>query len=192
MGARSRFHASSAGVSGDFYEILAQKLQASPAGHRVDVSPTTTSGGQHMSAIWVLAADSSHARFFSTDSPIGDLKEDKDLAQAESQLPEREMGTDRPGRSFDSAGQGRHAMEEPTSTKETAAREFARRIAERVEKGRQQNAFERLYIIAAPDFLGHLRDQLPDTCKNLVQDSIDKNVVKQDPASIRAQLPERL
>lgn len=145
-----------------------------------------------MSAIWILAADSSHARFFSADSPIGELHEHQDMAQAASQLPERAMGSDRPGRSFDSAGQGRHAMEEPTSTRETAAREFARSIVERLEKGRQQNAYERLYIIAAPDFLGHLRDQLPDTCKRLIEDSVDKNVVKQDVASIRGQLPERL
>ena len=145
-----------------------------------------------MNTIWVVVADSSHARCFHTVSPIGTLKEKWDITHEASRLAERALTTDRPGRTFDSVGGGRHAMEEPTGVHEATVRAFAREIAGRLDSARQRHAFERLYLIAAPDFLGHLREALSDSCRALLIDSIDKNVVKQDLQAIRAHLPERL
>ena len=60
------------------------------------------------------------------------------------------------------------------------------------EKGRTAHAFERLYVLAAPAFLGMLRKHQPDTLRALIKDEIATDLSTQSPERIRAQLPEYL
>ena len=106
---------------------------------------------------WFVVADSSRARIFSYNGVKAELSELDDLSHPESRLHESELTADLPGRSFDSAGQGRHAMEQPVSAKEQEARSFATQIAAYLDKACNENRLESLIVIAAPEFLGHLR-----------------------------------
>lgn len=70
--------------------------------------------------------------------------------------PTREQGTDRPGRSFASAGTHRSAMEQ-TDWHRIAEERFAGDVAERLYKQAHAGRFDKLVVVAPPKVLGNLR-----------------------------------
>jgi protein required for attachment to host cells len=131
--------------------------------------PTTT---------WVLIADGARARLLAQDKPFDHLK--PALEQEEftgSTAQSKEIGSDRPGRSFDSSGLGgRHAMAPPTDPQRYAKFAFARELAERLEEAAHAGRFDRLVLVAAPKTLGDLRELLPGPVKAKVVAEIDKDL----------------
>ena len=63
-----------------------------------------------MSELWVLVADQSRARFFTVADSRSALQDMGELVHPEARDREQTLTSDRPGRAFDSKGQGRHAM----------------------------------------------------------------------------------
>ena len=59
---------------------------------------------------WIVVADGARFGIYENLGPGKGLRELPEEAAEQADPPSREMGTDQPGRSFDSAGQGRHAM----------------------------------------------------------------------------------
>lgn len=145
-----------------------------------------------MSDTWIVVADSSRARLFSAESTDGVLVEMKDLAHPQSRLHESELGSDQPGRSFDSGGEGRHAMGKGVEPHEQEAIQFAREIGGYLQQQQAGGAFAKLAIIAAPAFLGHLRAEIGDKLKSCLFAEVDKNLVQHDVAEIRQHLPAHL
>lgn len=141
-----------------------------------------------MSKYWVLVADESAARLFASDKIRMELTEIEVLTNPEARIHERELGTERQGRGFESANPSRHAMEPSSSIRETRALQFARDVGRKLEQGLNQQAYERLILIAAPDFLGLLRQQLRAGVQGRVAHSIDKNLVKETPQAILGHL----
>jgi protein required for attachment to host cells len=82
--------------------------------------------------------------------------------------PSREIGSDRPGRSFESVGSTRHAMESPSDPHREQKRQFARRIADAVERKQAAKSFDRLVLVAPAVTMGDLRAILPDKVKAVV------------------------
>lgn len=142
--------------------------------------------------MWIVAADSSACRLFAAGAPAGALQEIETLSHPEGRLREQDLVSDLPGRTFDSQGAGRHAKEVEVGPKKHGAIVFAGRIVERLEAGRVRNAFDKLALIAPPEFLGLLRDELTPQLRALVLHEVDKNVSRLDAAAIRTRLPERL
>jgi protein required for attachment to host cells len=136
---------------------------------------------------WVVVADRSRARIFSVATPKGPLLEIESLVHPETRAHERDLTSDRPGRSSD-----RHALGNANSARDQQAQEFAREIAERLEDGRVHGQFEKLILIAGPDPLGLLRKAMHAPLSKLVVQTIDKNVTQQGAAEIRKLLPEFL
>ena len=140
-----------------------------------------------MRKTWVLVADRSRARLFSIAKPKGSLAELEDLVHPEARAHERDLTSDRPGRSPD-----HNALGTAHSARDEQAHEFAREITQRLERGRVHGEFERLVVVAAPDLLGMLRKTMNTNLSKLVSLEIDKNVTQQTPADIRKLLPEYL
>lgn len=138
---------------------------------------------------YVLVADGSRARLFVRE-PDRSLTEADVQISPEHRLKEGDLTSDKPGRSFDSRGGGRHAMEQPTSKKERAAIAFAKRIATELDTRRRDGELERLVLIAAPRFLGQLRSALSAETAALVALAIDKDLSQASPADIAQQLPQ--
>ncbi len=141
---------------------------------------------------WLLVADSVRGRVFRADSPTGPITEIVTLAHPEGRLHEQALTSDLPGRTFDRGGQGRHIMEDRISAKEQDNIRFALRIADHLETMRMEGKFERLIIIAPPEFLGILSAKLSDATRKLVSMRVDKNLAQETAKQIRAHLPVRL
>ncbi len=145
-----------------------------------------------MAKTWVVVADSTRARIFRTETARDPLEEIETLTHPKAGTHDGDPPRALPGRSFDRAGHGRHAMESPTDPRKVEAVFFARRIAHHVDAARARHAFQHLILVAAPAMLGLLRDKLArETLKQVVLE-VDKNLVKERPEVIRAHLPEYL
>lgn len=145
-----------------------------------------------MASMWIVAADSSQCRIFAAHAPDGALQELETLSHPEARLQEQALVSDSPGRAFDSKGAGRHAMEVEVSAKKHEAMMFAGRIAARLDAGRVRRDFDKLALVAAPEFLGLLRGKLGPQLRALVLHEVDTNPSGMKADAIRARLPERL
>jgi protein required for attachment to host cells len=117
---------------------------------------------------WVVIADAARARVFETRGKGTGLTAVADMALDAELAPSREIGTDRPGRSFESVGSTRHAMQSPSDLHREQKRQFARRIAEAVEARQATKSFDRLVLVAPPVTMGDLRAALPAKVKAAV------------------------
>lgn len=144
------------------------------------------------SRLWLIVADEGRAALYAAESPTGPLTELRDFIDAENRLQDQELVTDRPGRGFDSGGEGRHALEPRTEPGEVESQRFAKWLAETLDQARIEQRFEMLGLVAPPAFLGLLRKSLPDETARQVVLEIDKDLTRYDTEDVRAHLPERL
>ena len=130
----------------------------------------------------IVVAEQSRARFFLQEKKGGKLNETADLINENARLLEQDLVSDRPGRSFDIMGSGRHAMESKSSAKKQAATRFAMEICDYLEK--TTGTFENLVIVSSPTFLSLLRKKMPDSIAKLVSKEFKKNLVQKDAGDI--------
>lgn len=145
-----------------------------------------------MPKVQILVANAAHARFFTVDSPTGDLQELSVDVNPDARLRTEDLGTDRPGRLADRSAHGRSAAEDSTDLKEVTIERFARQLSEKLDLERTQGRLERLYLVSSPPFLGELRKHLSDHVKRLVADEIGKDFGHMAARDLRKQLPKRL
>lgn len=143
-------------------------------------------------SIWVLVADASRARIFSAKNRTGVLNEEAGYVHPASRQKGADLVSDSQGRAFDSGGQGRHAMGKETDFSEHEAEVFARELCAEIDSACQKNSFEKLYVIATPRFLGHLRSHMGAQAKKRLAGEVTKDVVNHTNQDIRQQLPDYL
>ena len=140
---------------------------------------------------WVIVADESAATVYVRKSRRGQLTELFNLTNEVGRKKIGDLISDRGGRSFDSQGQGRHTMaKEKTGPKKHAAIAFAKKIANRINKAIHDGTCDEIALIAAPRFLGVMRDALAVAGKVNPVLTIDKEMVGQDTAVIEKLLAE--
>ncbi len=130
-----------------------------------------------MNKTWILIAHRAGARIFENDGPGTGLKHVDAIAHPEGRLEDKALGSDKPGRSFDSHGPGRHALGKEHGPAETVAQEFAHALAARLDAGRTKHAYGKLVLVAEPRFLGMLRAALTPQTAALVSAVVEKDLV---------------
>ena len=159
---------------------------------------------------WVIVANNTKAKIFTLAPPAPRRKDTEALEPStdalsqsrlvefqaldhpEGRLKSQSMDADRPGRSFESAGMKRHAMSREVDPKKQEAIAFARQVAERLESARRQGEVERLILVAAPEFLGLLRDHMTSELRRMIEEEFSLDLVHMSPHEIRTHLPETL
>ena len=130
-----------------------------------------------MTTTWILSANRSNASLFESDWPGKSMRRLQDISHPKGRLQNKDINTDKPGRSFDSMGQGRHSMGSDQDPIDHVAQQYASELAELLNKGRLSNAYEKLVLIAEPKFLGILRAALDKNTALLVVQSINKELL---------------
>ncbi|MEZ5996306.1 MAG: host attachment protein [Hyphomonadaceae bacterium] len=140
---------------------------------------------------WVLVADGRRARMLVELRRGAALQEPADwvMSIGPDDLYEPQ---DRPPRSHDRVGAGRHAMDGGQDLHEQEEENFLKRVAARVAAAEKQNAFEHLVIIAPPRALGLLRTLLPGSVKARVRAEEAKDLVDEEAAKLKERLRELL
>lgn len=155
---------------------------------------------------WVVVADAARARFFRVEenpgahggsqfAPTGEvlagtLAEIKDLSHPASRQHANEMASDEPGMGSVPTMHGKFGMDEKVQPKEEEAIRFAKEVAETLRHDVAE--FDRLYVVAAPHFLGLLRPDLDKHVTAKIAAEIDKDLSLHNAADIRAHLPAQL
>lgn len=141
-----------------------------------------------MSSTWVMVANSTIARFFEVEKS-GSLKEVESFVHPESRMHARDLVSDKPGRSYESATVARHAIEPRTTPKEVEEDLFAKQISEHLHTAHQDGKFKHLYIVASPHFLGLLRQVMTPATTQTLKAEVDKDITHMPPLDIRKHLP---
>ena len=130
-----------------------------------------------MTTTWILTANRSSASLFESDWPGKSMRRIQDIPHPQGRKQNRDIDTDKPGRSFDSFGQGRHAMSTEQEPTEHIAQQFAMDLAELLNKGRVTHAYVKLVLMAEPKFLGILRAALDKNTAALVVQTVNKELL---------------
>lgn len=128
------------------------------------------------SVTWVLIADGAQARILEYTGPSKGLVQVEGLKFEDAHLRTGEIMSDKPGRSFSSAGYGRSAMEQRTDPRDYRETEFLRSVAEVINKKALENVFRKLVIAAPPQALGDLRKLLSPAATEKVSAEIPKDL----------------
>lgn len=126
-----------------------------------------------MTTTWIVAADSSRARFLQV-ADRERLEEIDALVNPEGRMHDRELTTDAHPRFRGASGPASDPQEMPAV--EHAVELFAKRVGDYLDKARTERRYDQLVLIAPPKFLGTLRKELGKDVARLVADELPKDL----------------
>ena len=132
-----------------------------------------------MKMTWVVVANSNQYRIYHYHRKDQILALLQECQHPENKCKEHDILSDRQGRyATNHAAHG--AYTQPVDPMEESIDRFARNLADALEQGRNQNAFDALILIIPPDMEGRLLHHLNKHVKPLIQHVIQKNIVQCD------------
>ena len=129
---------------------------------------------------WVIVASSARGRVFESKGKQEPWSELWDMVNSEGRMAEQDFVSDKPGRTVDSDRAQRHTLDPSVDPKERAAMQFARELADKLDAEHRQKKFNRLTVVAAPHFLGLLRDQMSAALAGVVVHEVAKDLTRED------------
>ena len=143
-----------------------------------------------MSRIRIVVADQAEAIFYDTPSLQAQPREVAHLSDPLAHQHDRDFSSDRPGRSYESVGGQRHAIEREDDPRQREAVKFAKRISRRLDEARRKGEYDELIVVAGPPFLGLMRKEMSRPTRERVVHEIRKDLVHSPVESLRRHLPE--
>ncbi len=137
---------------------------------------------------WVLVADGARGRILAREGAAAGLRVRPEGEFKHEVHRTRELGTDRPGRVQESANAAHHAIAPHVDLSRQEKRQFARTLAEFLEKGAQRHAFDRLVLVAPPRALGDLRAALGRHARERLAGELANDLTELSPSDIEARL----
>ena len=129
--------------------------------------------------VWITIAHRAGVRVYNyehnNDKKVLTLIHTKD--HPEGSLKDKELGSDQPGRSFDSIGGGRHSLSTSQSPSEHVSIKFAKEICMHLQEASKKHQFSKLILIAGPSFLGLLRQNLDAPTSAQVVHTLNKDLI---------------
>lgn len=125
---------------------------------------------------WFVIADGARARILAHEGAEGPLELVMDREHEASRERTRELGSDRPGRSFERWTSARHGMEPPADWHRFEKRKFVENLAEILDDACTRQQFDHLVLVAPPRILGFLRKALAEATKGKVTAEIPKDL----------------
>ncbi|QYF94679.1 host attachment protein [Massilia sp. PAMC28688] len=145
-----------------------------------------------MNSTWIVSADRGRARIFLESDRNKPLQEIEDMVSPSARTRTSDEYTDRIG-TF-AGGKSIHKTgghlpssqyEPPTTPDEHETEVFAKEVCGYLLKGKQEGRFDKLALVAAPGFLGSLRNELDAQLKPLVSYEINKDYTHSNGQQLR-------
>ncbi len=121
----------------------------------------------------IVVADAVRARIFRTRKGLKNLSEQEDVIHLESRRRNRDLDADAAGRT----GDQQSTLNSRTSTRDNEELTFARQLGRHIKELYNEDRFEELILVAAPRFLGLLREELPSAVGKLDTRSFNKELI---------------
>lgn len=126
---------------------------------------------------WLVVANGSEAMIYQYLAKGSALEEVGGQGNGTRKLKDEDLVTDRPG-VMSGGGSGMHgqsSLEPQVSPTDKAKADFAKQVAEEIEDARCKNLLISVDIIAAPEMLGLLRDNMNKNLLNIVDKTVSKD-----------------
>lgn len=107
--------------------------------------------------LWIAMTDGGNARIVTPRTGVPGFDLVTELSSADAHHLSRDLASDRPGRSQESAYTGRHAIEPRTDPHAREKTEFIRLVAAHLNAKSAAGAFDELILFAPPPCLHELR-----------------------------------
>ena len=124
---------------------------------------------------WVLIADGEKALFLENQTDGADPHLEVVREEAQDNPKDIDQSANRPGRMPDT-GQGQRSALDDTDWHELAKERFAGDLADMLYKQAHSGKFDSLVLVAAPNILGELRDELHQEVTDKVIGEIPKTL----------------
>jgi len=142
-----------------------------------------------MSRIRIVVADQAEAIFYDLSSLKAHPVEVARLTDPAAHLHDRDFSSDRPGRSYESVGGARHAIERENDPRQREAQRFAKEIAGKLDVDRRKKEYDQLIVVAGAPFRSVLRDELSASTSACVVHEVPKDLVHSPVEVLREHLP---
>jgi protein required for attachment to host cells len=130
-----------------------------------------------MRTTWIVAADASRARVFEITDPERHLRAVEEFAHPEGRANNRELNSDAQGRYFSQGGGPRaHSATRQVSAVDHENELFSKNLSRYLDKARSQHRYDKLYLIAPPEFLGLMRENLSKEVRKIIAEEINKDL----------------
>lgn len=139
---------------------------------------------------WLLLCDGAKALVLRNAGNIDQLNLVVVDTELEPHAPTRELGTDRPGRVYQSEGGSRSSMQE-TDWHDQAEEGFVSHVAERFKAAVVGHEVDGIILVAPPRVLGMLRKHLDPSLRSTVIAEVAKDLLKFPISQIESYLAER-
>lgn len=136
---------------------------------------------------WILVCDGSKAMLFQNAGDGLHINLRLREMKANPDAPTRDMGADRPGRSFSSVGRGRSAVE-ASNLHDLAEQKFLAELADDLERIVVAQGVEALVIAAPARAMGSLRTELGRATREVLVAEITKDLCRMPVIEIEAYL----
>ena len=150
-----------------------------------------------MTITQILVANSSQAflyKSFKAKLLNGDasLELISEFLHPESRKKNSELGADKPGTFSNPKSTGNSTFMESSDLKGQEADSFAKELSSFLDKGRMNNDYQELIVIAPPQFHGLLSKHFNSNVLNLVYLNIEKDYTKSTPQELLKRLSDHL
>jgi protein required for attachment to host cells len=125
----------------------------------------------------IAIADGEHARFVQPDAN-NVLRTIHAFDSATAHLRSRDIGSDRPGRTIESATSARHAVGQRHDLHAMEKEKFTRLVAEQLNVAAAGGDFDELLLVAPPRALHELREALDAATKARLVGTLERDLVK--------------
>jgi protein required for attachment to host cells len=145
-----------------------------------------------MDTTWIVVADSSRARIFERIERTRHLREVDDFINPAGRADATDLRSDERGRFY---GKGErqqgHTAEPAVDPVRHESELFARDVAQHLNKALGEHRYQRLYLLAAPKFLGLVRGKLRKDVQKVVEAELAKDISGLSQHQVEAYLRER-
>ena len=125
----------------------------------------------------IVIADGEHARFVQPDAD-NTLRTVGSFDLASAHLRSRDIGSDRPGRAFESGASARHAVGARHDLHTMEKEKFVRLVGEQINAASARDEFDELLLVAPPRALHELREALDPATPAKLVGALEKDLVK--------------
>lgn len=136
---------------------------------------------------WIVVCDGAKALIFRNEGDAELLNLKLVEVIAEPHALSRDLGTDRPGRVYQSHGSARSTVEAPDFHSEAEAA-FLAGIVDHLDKAVREHSVRHLVLVAPPKALGLLRQRLTPALRAIVTAEVDKDLAGLPTHEIEAHL----
>lgn len=146
----------------------------------------------------IVVVDERQASFFDASRADGPLTLSGAMQNPMAGLKDIDLETDRPGRRYGGTSGVRHGsvqaghhhgVDGERSTERHELTQFAKDIAQQIDKDRVNHAFDKLVLVAPPRMLGLLRQSLTEPARSVLAGEVSKDVVQLGAEAVRSVVP---